>query len=264
MIDIVADPSMAHHVVHANALAEGLDRHGVQKRIIAPWDAIEADICACWGWRLAAPLVAAGKRVLVMEHGYIGNRNVWTSLGWNGLNGRAQFAPAKDSSRFKKHFSDLLKPWNPAGSYALLVGQVEGDASLGGIDFRSWATGVAAKIADAFQLPVKFRPHPVALENGQKPNLEGCETIRGTLAETLGGAAVVVTFSSNAGVDAMLAGKPLVTFDSGAMAYPIAAHDLTIQSEPPRRQWADELAWRQFNVAEIRSGLAWEHASQVI
>jgi hypothetical protein len=264
MIDIIAEPSMAHHVAHADALATGLTRHGLPNRTIAPWDAVKSDICACWGWRIADPLAAAGKRVLVMEHGYIGDRHAWTSFGWNGLNGRAEFAPAKDSDRFRKYFDDLLRPWNPEGDYALLIGQVEGDASLYRMDFQSWATRMAAKMWKVFGLPVRYRPHPIAVEYGQKQTVPGCETLRGTLAQALEGAAVAVTFNSNAGVDAMLEGKPVVAIDRGAMVYPIAAHDFEIQSEPARQAWADELAWCQFDMEEIRSGAAWEHAGQVV
>lgn len=264
MIDIVCDPNMTHHVSHAYALALGLEKHGFISRTIAPWEPVTADVCACWGWRLGAPLVAAGKRTLVMEHGFLGDRKTWTSFGWNGLNGRATFAPAKDSDRFDMYFGDLLKPWNPEGDYALLVGQVEGDASLHGMDFQAWATRIAARMQKHLQMPVKYRPHPVALEYGQKKTVPGAETVNGTLAEALAGAAVVVTFNSNSATESVLAGKPTITLDAGAIAYEVTAHDFTIQDEPDRLFWARELAWRQFNMKEIRDGTAWEHAGAVL
>lgn len=258
MIDIVAEPNMAHHVSHAHALQVGLERHGVESRIRAPWQGVEADTCACWGWRLAAPLVRAGKRVLVMEHGYIGDRKQWTSLGWNGLNGRAQFAQARDEKRFDAHFDALYKPWQPGGEYALLVGQVDGDASLYGMDFCAWAVRAAGQIRKHIGLPVMFRPHPVAIEFGQPQTIGGAKTLRGHLADAIAGAAVVVTFNSNTATEAMLAGKPTVTLDPGAVAWPVAAHEYRIQDEPDRLTWAREVAWRQFTMEEIRSGFAWE------
>jgi len=73
-----------------------------------------------------------GRDVLVMERGYIGDRTHWTSLGWNGLNGRARvpLAPADGGARFERNYSRLMHPYNPAGHYALIIGQVPGDASL--------------------------------------------------------------------------------------------------------------------------------------
>jgi hypothetical protein len=257
--DILAEPSMPHHVTHAHALTLGLERHGIKARTVAPWDASDTETVACWGWRIAAPLVAAGKRVLVMEHGYIGDRKTWTSLGWNGLNGRAQFAPARDTDRFWKYHGDLMRPWNPAGDYTLLIGQVDGDSSLGGMPFQPWAVRMAHRAEKEFGLPVKFRPHPVAIEFGQNYPAGCAETLRGTLADAMSGAAVVVTFNSNAAVESVLAGKPTITMDAGSVAWPVSAHGWTISAEPDRATWAADLAWRQFTIEEIRNGSAWEH-----
>jgi len=259
IVDIVVDQSFDHHVSHAHALRLGFEAHGVASRIVDIPRQPESDVVACWGWRIAAPLVAAGKRVLVMEHGYIGDRKVWTSLGWNGLNGRARFAPAADSKRFDKHHDHLYQQWNPQGDYSLLIGQVDGDASLMNMPFQPWAVRMAFRMQKEFGLPVKFRPHPVALEFGQNYVVGCAERIFGTLKDAMQGAVVVVTFNSNAATEAMLAGKPTVTLDAGAIAYPVAAHDFTIQSEPDRLPWAREVAWRQFTMDEIRSGFAWEH-----
>lgn len=256
--DIVAEQCMAHHVSHAHALTLGLERHGIKARTIAPQDASDADVVACWGWRVAAPYVAAGKRVLVMEHGYIGDRKVWTSLGWNGLNGRAQFAQAKDGARFWDRHGDRMQPWRPEGKYALVIGQVDGDSSLHGMPFQPWAVRTCARAAKEFGLPVKFRPHPVAIEFGQDHET-GCEHLRGQLWEALDGAAVVVTFNSNAAVEAVLAGKPTIALDRGSMAWPVTSHGWSIPVEPDRNTWAQELAWCQFTMEEIRNGSAWEH-----
>jgi hypothetical protein len=259
--DIVVEQCMAHHVTHAHALTLGLERHGIHARAIAPGQASDADVLACWGWRLAAPLVGAGKRVLVMEHGYIGDRKVWTSLGWNGLNGRATFAHARDGARFWNHHGDLMRPWSPRGSYALVIGQVDGDSSLHGMPFQPWAVRTCARAAKEFGLPVKFRPHPVAIEFGQN-HTTGCEQLRGTLADALADAAVVITFNSNTAVESVLAGKPTIAFDRGSMAWDVTAHGWTIPQEPDRNTWARELACRQFTIEEIRSGFAWECVRQ--
>lgn len=249
---------MAHHVTHAHALTLGLERHGIHACTITPQQVTDADVIACWGWRVAAPYAAAGKRVLVMEHGYIGDRKVWTSMGWNGLNGRATFAQAKDGRRFWDLHGDRMQPWNPQGEYALLIGQVEGDSSLNGMPFQPWAYRMCARAAKEFGLPVKFRPHPVAIEFGQVYTT-GCDQHRGSLTDALAGAAVVITYNSNTAVESVLAGKPTIAFDRGSMAWDVTAHGWRILAEPDRNTWAQALAWKQFTIEEIRDGSAWEH-----
>lgn len=259
MIDIVVEPSFAHHVSHAHAMRCGLQQHDVGCRIINVQESVQADTVICWGWRIAEPLVQAGKQVLVMEHGYLGDRKRWTSLGWNGLNGYAQFKAASNEERFAANHADLLKPWNPDGRYALLIGQVDGDASLGGMPFQPWAVRTAYRAAKEFGLPVKFRPHPVAIEFGQCYPVADAEFIRGNLSDALNGASVVITFNSNTAVESVMAGKPTITFDRGSMAWPVTSHGWSIPAEPDRKPWASQLAWNQFTIEEIRDGTAWEH-----
>ncbi len=86
-----------------------------------------------------------GRHYLVMERGYIGDRFKWTSLGFDGLNGRAKFPSIDDGmKRWNKHFPGFLKPWKYTGtSLALIMGQVLGDASIEGVDFNKWVNDAA-------------------------------------------------------------------------------------------------------------------------
>src|SRR6185295_14381456 len=127
---------MDHHQIHGQALAEGLLRHGVEVDF-CPEEAVPAaDVCACWGWRLGERLRDKGKRVLVMERGYV-NRMEWVSLGWDGLNGRAVRRWDTLPDRWAM-FSSHVRAWRPGGSYALLVGQVLGDMSVKHVDLSAW------------------------------------------------------------------------------------------------------------------------------
>lgn len=70
----------------------------------------------------------------------------------------------------------------------------------------------------------------------------------------------VVTYTSNVAVEAVCAGVPAFTAHLAAAA-PVAGglHDLDGIETPPmpdREPWATSLAWGQFTLAEIRSGLA--------
>jgi hypothetical protein len=256
-IDIVAVPDLTHQVYFATALAQGLRAHGIEPRILCAGDTPQTEIVACWGWRVGSALRAAGHRVLVGERGYIGDRFARTSLAWNGLNGRV-FAPAGDRQRFAQHFPAALRPWRPDGEYALIVGQVPGDAALLGRDLQGWYECMAR----AFPVPARFRSHPDA---GGAAVVDGAERLIGSLEDALSRARVVVTWNSNVGVDAVLAGKPTIAFDCGSMAWPVAAHHAYIVDvEPDRERWAAELAWRQWTANELRNGTAWAHVRQAI
>jgi len=226
------------------------------------------DVVATWGWRVGQQYRAKyGKPVLVMERGYIADRFTWTSLGWNGLNGRATFPLIDDAgARFWQHFRDRLKPWKfaePAGAagYALIIGQVPHDAACAAINFQRWARETATQLR-LQGWGVRFRPHPKA------PDLRcGVDMAPGDvryqddggLEKAFEGAAFVVTWNSNAGVVAALAGVPVVALDVGSMAHPVASHDIAAPiTMPDRLRWAQRLAWCQWLPAELADGSAWE------
>jgi hypothetical protein len=228
-----------HQGAHAEALRAGLARHGVKR---------DPRFVAVWGWRTGQAYRKAGREVLVLERGYLGDRFAWTSIGWNGLNGRAEFPgyPDDGGARFRA-LGIPLRPLRPAGDYALIVGQVPGDAALQGRDLGPW---YAAQAARAWGVPCRFRPHPLAARRGPVHTVANAPRLDGDLAESLARAAIVVTFNSNVGVDAMLAGKPVTCDDPGSMIHGVAPAD--------REAWAHRLAWRQWSLDEIRSGAALE------
>lgn len=264
-VTIIANVRAPHQCAHARALQRGLTRHGLNAPVVNDEKLARSAVVACWGWRIGARLRALGKRVLVMERGYLGDRFSWTSLGWNGLNGRATFHARDDGGeRFRRHFGGLLRPWRSGGEYVLLIQQVAGDASLAGQDLGPWYRATARKAAEAFGLPVRFRMHPEALKRGagRLPAPAGTTLIAGELAENLARAAVVITWNSNAGVDAAMAGRPVIAFDAGSMAWPVAGHELAPPPTPDREPWGARLAWAQWRLDEIESGEAWELVRQ--
>lgn len=263
-IDIVVRPGLQHQANFALLVAKGLCRYGVQTRIVSSDQPITADVTACWGWRQGSMLARRGKRVLVMERGYIGDRFKWTSLGWDGLNGHARWPQIEDGGeRFRKHFADLMLPERESGvaGYALVLGQVPGDMSIQNVDLDGFYRMAANRMATRFGAQVCFRPHPVHVKRGQRPGafLHGMVVTEGTLEDDLAGAACAVAWNSNALTDAVLAGVPVIAMNEGAMVWPIAGHGLDDQpSLQGREAWAHRVAWSQWSNEEIASGEAWE------
>lgn len=255
-----------------SAFAEGMKRHPVKVELKTFPEHSECDVAVCWNHRnhkLFRQQQAVGKHYLVLERGFIGDRVHWTSIGFDGLNGRADFV-VKDMphDRFRKHFAALMRPWKKNGRYVLVNAQCQGDASVAPyVNFRKWAARTVKACHTRFPGKlIMWRPHPVEVERGCACDIEGATTSKGrTLAEDLAGAYAVVTFNSNSGVDAVMAGVPTFTFDEGAMAWPMAAHNFDENRVfPSRIQWAADLAYKQWSMDELKQGVPWSYLKEKV
>lgn len=246
------------HEDQLTAMAAGLDRHGVHVQFFSDLPAQDADFTVTWSWRVGMRVRQYFSRpILCMERGYLGNRFEWTSLGWDGLNGRARFTVIDNKSRFEKHFGDLLKPWKSTTGYALIVGQVAGDTALVGTDIRKWYKETSVSLFKQ-GWDVAFRQHPVEVERGVAlPSVPFARMLSGSLAEALLGAGLVVSFNSNSGTDAVMAGVPVYAADEGSMVYELASRDFN-PVKPDRSSRLQEMAWFQYSIDEIKSGAAWD------
>lgn len=236
----------------------GLQSNGVKTRVCYRQTNIAAnsDALLSWGWRRSKRFARMKKPIILLEHGYIGDRTKNISVALNGLNGRGVFPHPVIPNRLPP---STLKPWRNGGTHILIAGQVKGDQALRGLDlYRNW---YADKVAQCrhFGLPIVFRQHPVEFGRLGPRHIDGAITSTASLADDLSRAALVVTYSSNLGVDAMLAGVPTVVEDMGGMAYPIALNDipdtLNVPEPPNRYEWANRIASYQFSLDEIERGV---------
>ena len=264
-----ADPPWLRALL--GGLCDGINKYGDHAQIIHPRDLIaDADVTICWGigdaaWHLLTVQQQRGCHHLVMEYGYLGDRRTWVSLGWNGLNGRATFPVCRDNGqRFYTHFGHLLQPWRAdvGDGYVLVVGQVETDRQirhpLRMTDFKVWASDVVKTLHHLGLADIHYRPHPLAKDPAWCP--DGAVLVHGpsVLTDAIN-ARFVVTYNSNSGVEAVLYGVPTVTMDEGAMAWDVTSHNLAQPFvRPDRTMWAHNLAWAQWQVEELQSGVAWD------
>lgn len=201
---------------------------------------------------------AAGKDCLILETGYINRGDSMTNhyaLGWNGLNGRADFKnhnmPSDRSAKLGH-----MKEWR-GGSHVLLCGQVPWDASCDFTDHVQWLNEAAMNIRAVSKRKVIFRPHPKApVPKVGNVTYSSGGPIEGDLKD----AHCCVTFNSNSGVDALINGVPLFAFDVGAMGYQVANRNwlsLEKPDKPDRSQWYNDLAYAQWRPDEFVD--AWKH-----
>ncbi len=254
---VITNESLPHHASFGGSFAAGLRARGWQ--VEASMSYKPAALVVMWGVRNRVAIAqqsAAGGEVCILERGYLGDRFAMTSVSFGGgLNGRGRFVipPGVGAERFAELGIEMA-PWETSGSYALIMGQVAGDQSLRGVDIDRWYRNTAAKLSIADWI-VMFRMHPGARVRGC------CDPLishhRGTLAQALDGAGLVVTWNSNSAVDAVLAGRPTIAMDEGSMAREVSAHDIAVIT-PDRGPGAARLAWCQFSRAEMESGFCQE------
>lgn len=203
------------------------------------------------------------KDVIVLETGYVNRgdgENHHYAAGFNGLNGRADFRNKGMPDDRAKRLAVELRPWRN-GSNVILCGQVPWDASVDHTNHFQWLQETAAELRKRSGRLVIFRPHPLA----KLAPLPGIEYSTAPFRNDLVDAHCVVTFNSNSGVEALMAGVPVFAFDEGSMVWNVCNRSLDALANPvrpAREQWLADLAYAQWTIAELRNGDAWRHLSR--
>lgn len=252
----IATRGMEHQRRWGLLLEEGLAAWGVAPVRIDAGAAVTTKVVACWGWRVGETYRAKGHEVLVAERGYIGDRFEWTSLGWNGLNGRADFGVVRGGLR--RGFGVPVQPWRPVPGgplRVLMLGQVRGDMALrgAGVNYEAWLAETARRIRAAGHM-LLWRPHP----KDQDLTI-AADRAPGTLEDAFAATDIAVTFNSNSATDAVMAGLPCLTGDMGAMAWAVTARPGEGPIAPDRTDWLRRMSWCQWSDEEIATGAALAH-----
>jgi hypothetical protein len=255
MIDIFCRASK-----HQTAATQALDKGISEESRILQHDSTPNNrgrLCIVWGTRRIPQLRQYYKTIVVIERGYFNDRTKYYSFGIGGLNGRANFNNVNSKpDRWIKHGTGL-HTWNRNGDYYLVMGQVSGDMSISRVNIDAWYRKVTDELLEKTDRPVYFRPHPLS-----RQYVNGLSTMDGDLSTALSGACGVITYNSNSGVDAMLAGVPTMAQDRGSMIWGVCAksvNQLIDYAYPDRSQWAYNLAYTQWTLEELKDGTAWNH-----
>lgn len=253
-------PGGPHRRFWGLAFLEGLERHGFEVQAYENFNPKPVDLLVIWGIRNAGTIrkqKEAGGEVCVLERGYIGDREKWTSVSFGGgLNNRGTFrGPLSDGSRWENLWSQKLMPWKEdKEGYALLLGQVPTDSAVSGAGVPAWYVKTTKALIKK-GIEVRFRPHPLA----RNVFVHGAPNSLGNLQQAFSEAAFALTWNSNSALDAVIAGVPTITADPGAMAWDVTGHDvLEFPPTPDRTAWCHKMAWCQYNEEELRSGFCWD------
>jgi hypothetical protein len=151
---------------------------------------------------------------------------------------------AASADRFNA-LSIEIKPWRKSGRNILVCPPDHNFAMLHGFDEVAWLKNTLLTIAKHSSRPVTVRTRSTS---SNKP-----------LAADLSNAWAVVTYASNAAVEAVIAGVPVFCLAECA-ARRMGLTDLAELERPvypDREQWAYNLAANQWTLAEMAAGELW-------
>ena len=201
------------------------------------------------------------KHTIVLETGYIKRGDAedsYYAAGFDGLNGRANFRNADMPYDRWIKLNVGLQEWRTEGDHIVVCGQVPWDASVDQSNHYEWIEDTVSRIKNMSERKIVFRPHPKAPDY----YIHGVEYSRKPILEDFKNAWAVVTFNSNAAVEAAIEGIPVFVEDQGSMAFPIANRNLIYLDDPEipdRTQWAHNIAYAQWTLDEMRAGETWRH-----
>lgn len=181
------------------------------------------------------------RRCFYADHGYFG-RGAFLRIARNAYQ-HDGISPG-DQRRFFR-FDIPVQPWRSSGTHIVVCPNSPTYFGLFGMDAETWLTDVRTTLARYTDRPIVVR-----WKRSEKP-----------LAADLVDAWAVVTYSSNAAVEAVLAGVPVFVLAPFAAASRMGLSDLSQIEHPiyPDGRWsfAASLASNQWTLEEIAGGVAW-------
>jgi hypothetical protein len=224
--------------------------------------------------QLETPVI--GRSAVSIDHLYLRvgvNGFLWDEATWG--------FDYIDSTRYLKVFSNCgystETEWKTNGSHILILMQNPGDASLRGQDIYQWCYQTVEELQRHTDRPIRIRPHPLPRKGFKSfaervSRYKNVELVENELPDRLRPLAMdfedcycAVSFSSGSAVDAVLAGVPSLTTNSGNMAWLVSQHELkNIESRylGDRTEWMQKIAMCQWSTAEFESGECWSHIRQ--
>lgn len=234
----------------------------------------DADVAVFYGMsgnlrRIFEDYQAVGRIAVYIDLGYWSRRapggrktryNGYHKFSINARHPTAYFRNRQhDGGRLAVH-GIAIQPWRSAGGHILIAGMGTKASKFEGFPYEEWERSAIDRIRAMTDRPIVYRP---------KPNCKQAKPIAGTIYSppeqpieaVLSNCHAVVTHHSNVAVDGLVAGVPCFCWEG--VATPLALQSLA-QIESPvthdgREQWAADIAWTQWNLAEMADGSAWRY-----
>lgn len=266
----------------AEAMAEGAKVHGDEVEVIpqglfqGPCDSIGACLgVKKAGKRLLAAHLDAGCRFLFLDKSYMA-RAQHLRISIDAWQPTAYFQSNRPPDRFERLGLEV-RPLSCKGNEILFAGSSQKYCNFNDLgDATEYATRVVAELKKGVKMQhtIVYRPKP----SWAAHHPEECLPIEGTrlsaprtpIKDELARCHLLVTHGSNAAVDALLEGVPIMAlgsgiFDSMSMGEDYARIETPFfPTDEERMQFFYDLAYCQWTLEEFRSGAAWADLRQTI
>ena len=186
-----------------------------------------------------------GGRVLVVENGYYGESIYAISV--SGHNGSGLW-PISDESRLNA-LGITFNPWRTEGDHILVCLQ-RGIGPPATAQPPGWEGAIQRQLHKITTRRIRVRPHP----GNKAPAIPLADDLRNCWA--------MVTWSSNAATEALIAGIPVHYCGPYIVTDGAAIRGIETIASPvllDRRASFERMAWAQWSVKEIESGEPFEH-----
>jgi hypothetical protein len=223
------NPKLQHQVDHAQAFQRcGFEASSTPE--------CEADVHVISGNWFAYNRWKHHPRTLMIDRAYWGDPE-YVSIGWLQPDGSRKFACGD-----KPRHSPQMMPWKSREVSCIVLADYDQDIS-------EIATQASSRFAS-----VQIRRHPS----------EGVAH-QGKLTDWLKLRDVCIFSSGTAGFEAVRLGVPSICLDPRNPIAPVCANAMDAELyRGDRNTWLHELSYKQWSLAEIASGEAWEHLKDII
>ena len=198
--------------------------------------------------------------------------DAYHSVGYDHIKGAADYCNKNSPSDRWEDLNLEMKEWRNSGEHILVLGQNETGFGMNHFSGNKFAafSDLIFDIRKYTDRPIVFRMHKhkrseydLVFKNLEMKNVFASQMSNdNSIFNDLKNAWCSVAITTNAAVDSILYGIPVITADKISAAYEVAEHDISnIENPlmPDRTQWAYDLAYAQWNLEEIREGLPWRH-----
>jgi hypothetical protein len=285
-ISFFAVPKEREYAI-ANALAEGVKVHGDEIQIVNPAE-VEGpdpwtDVAVFVGIKghsrqIMEDHLAVEKHAIICDKGYVpgpsGPRSKYVRLSVDALQPLSYFQRTPRPDDRLKKLGIKLQPVR-RGIHVIVAGGslkyalFHGFASHDGKDaMTTWAEKTYSKVRKYTKRPVVYRPKPSWQD---AVSIDGMRFSRPpvSIEEELRDAWCLITYGSNAAVDAVIAGVPVFILGDG-IAKPLGLDDLTQLDDPyyptdeERWQFLADVSYCQWSLPELASGEGWQYTREII
>lgn len=204
----------------------------------------------------------SGRSLIVMESAFY-NRKKYFAIGFSGIHGSADFRSEGASLDRWESMNAPVQPWSNRPKGPMVVcGQLPRDTNVQHTDHVDWCKKTVGYYLKN-KIPVLFRPHPRCDDPeiyGVNEKLWDRRKLKHTLKEARG----VVIWNSTSGVDAVIAGVPVIAQSHDALSFPVASSTLNPDYliRPDRDKLFAKIGYAQWTLAEMKEGLPWLHLTR--